>query len=53
MKTKWDVVECDKNWRDEVSILQTDNLALNLFCDGTIPNFVSDNLKVDKDGRII
>ena len=40
LSDKWMIVESTKNWRDEVSILQTDNLALNLFCDGTIPNFV-------------
>ena len=37
---KWEIIETDKNWRDEISVLQTELLALNLITDGTIPGFV-------------
>jgi hypothetical protein len=40
LSERWEIIECHKSWRDEVSILQTNNLALNLFCDGTVPKFV-------------
>lgn len=37
---RWEIIDSNKNWRDEVSLLQVDNLALNLFCDGTVPQYV-------------
>lgn len=40
MREKWDIVECNKDWRDEMSLLQVSLLGLNLFTDGTIPKFV-------------
>lgn len=40
---RWEIIDSDKSWSDEVSILQTELLALNLFCDGTVPQYVPNN----------
>ena len=37
---KWVIIDSDKNWRDEVSVLQVSMSALNLFLDGTVPQYV-------------
>ena len=40
LMNKWEVVESDKDWKNDMSVLQTEHLALNIFIDGSVPEFV-------------
>ena len=44
---KWDVIDCNLNWRDEISVLQASDMRLNCFTHGEIPGFVLDENRKD------
>ncbi len=37
---RWEIIDSDKNWRDDLNILRTDLHDLDLYCEGRIPKFV-------------
>jgi hypothetical protein len=39
MPEKWEVIDTDKNWRDEMSVLQTLLTSFNCFTHGEVPDF--------------
>ena len=40
MSNKWDIIESNICWRSEMSVLQASCLNLNMFTDGTVPQYV-------------